>query len=67
VRKPNPSIYHLTLETLGGVAPEAAVLVDDALGNIAAARSLGIHTVHVGTDRIAAMDGLEALLSKLSD
>jgi putative hydrolase of the HAD superfamily len=67
VRKPNPRIYHLTLETLGGVAPEAAVLVDDALGNIAAARSVGIHTVHVGTDRIAAMDELEALLTKLAD
>ena len=67
VRKPNPRIYYLALETLGGVAPEAAVLVDDALGNIAAARSLGIHPVHVGTDRIAAMDELDALLSKLAD
>ena len=62
MRKPDPRIYHLTLESLGGVTPEAAVLVDDALGNITAARAVGLHGVHVGEDRIAAMDELEALL-----
>jgi epoxide hydrolase-like predicted phosphatase len=62
VRKPDPRIYHLALDALGGVAPEAAVLVDDALGNIVAARAIGIRGVHVGPDRLAAMDELEALV-----
>ena len=62
MRKPDPRIYHLTLESLGGVTPDAAVLVDDALGNITAARAVGLHGVHVGEDRIAAMDELETLL-----
>lgn len=62
MRKPDPRIFHLTLETLGGMRPAAAVLVDDALGNITAARAAGLHGVHVGPDRIAAMDELEALL-----
>lgn len=62
MRKPDPRIFHLTLETLGGMPPDAAVLVDDALGNITAARAAGLHGVHVGPDRIAAMDELEALL-----
>jgi epoxide hydrolase-like predicted phosphatase len=62
VRKPDPRIYHLALDALGGVAPEAAVLVDDALGNIVAARAIGIHGVLVGPDRLAAMDELAALV-----
>jgi len=62
VRKPDPRIFHLALDALGGIAPERAVLVDDALGNITAAQSIGLHTVLVGEDRIAAMDELEKLL-----
>ena len=62
VRKPNPRIFTLALDALGGVPPDEAVLVDDALGNIAAARSYGLHAVHVGADRLAAMDELDALL-----
>lgn len=62
VRKPDPRIFHLALDALGGVPPEAAVLVDDALGNIVAARAVGLHTVHVGEDRLAAMDELEQLV-----
>lgn len=62
VRKPDPRIYHLALDALGGVAPEAAVLVDDAPGNIVAAQAIGIRGVLVGPDRLAAMDELEALV-----
>jgi epoxide hydrolase-like predicted phosphatase len=62
VRKPDPRIYRMALDALGGVAPEAAVLVDDAVGNIAAAKAIGIHGVLVGPDRLAAMDELEALV-----
>ena len=43
--KPDPEIFDLTLE-LTGARPEEAVFVDDASRNIAAAASLGIHTVH---------------------
>jgi epoxide hydrolase-like predicted phosphatase len=63
VRKPDPRIYAMALEALGGMAPESAVLVDDALGNIKAAQAFGLQTVHVGEDRLAAMDELESLLS----
>ncbi len=62
VRKPDPRIYHLALDALGGVAPEAAVLVDDAPGNIVAAQAIGIRGVLVGPDRLAAMAELEALV-----
>ena len=62
VRKPDPRIFHLALDALGGVPPDEAVLVDDALGNIAAARSIGMHGILVGTDRLAAIDELERLL-----
>ena len=62
VRKPNPRIFEITLGELGGIPPDEAVLVDDALGNIAAARAFGMHGVLAGEDRLAAMDELEGLL-----
>lgn len=63
VRKPDPRIYALTLERLGGVAPERAVFLDDAQGNVAAARALGLHAIHVGADHRPAMGELRALLA----
>ncbi len=45
VRKPDPAIYHLTLDRLG-VAPHEAVFVDDMPDNVAAAAALGIHAIH---------------------
>jgi len=62
VRKPDPRIYHLTLERLGGVAPEEAVLLDDFEVNLAGARAIGMHGVFVGADTAAALAELEALL-----
>jgi putative hydrolase of the HAD superfamily len=62
LRKPDPRIYHLTLERLGGVAPEEAVLLDDFEVNLAGAREIGMHGVYVGADTAAALDELEALL-----
>src|SRR5207248_5923611 len=62
VRKPDPRIFHLALDALGGIPADRAVLVDDALGNITGAQALGMHTVLVGEDRLAAMDELEKLL-----
>jgi putative hydrolase of the HAD superfamily len=33
VRKPDPRIFHIALERLGGIAPERAVFLDDAPGS----------------------------------
>jgi putative hydrolase of the HAD superfamily len=45
VRKPDPAIYSLTLERLGGVAAERCVFVDDLDVNCDAARELGMTAV----------------------
>ena len=46
MRKPDPEIYALTLERLGGVEPEECVFVDDVDVNCDTARSLGMQAVH---------------------
>jgi len=43
--KPDPAIYHLTLERIGLTAPEYA-FVDDSLPNIETARQLGFAAIH---------------------
>ena len=66
VRKPDPAIYHLTLERLGGVAPEHGVFVDDHAGNIAGAHRAGLHALLVDdADPGAAMAALIELLNEL--
>jgi putative hydrolase of the HAD superfamily len=45
MRKPDPAIYSLTLERLGGVAAERCVFVDDLDLNCDAARELGMTAV----------------------
>jgi putative hydrolase of the HAD superfamily len=45
MRKPDPPIYALTLERLGGVAPERCVFVDDLDVNCDTARALGMVAV----------------------
>lgn len=63
VRKPNPAIFRLALERLGGLPPERTVFLDDSEGNVKAARSLGMHAVHVRGDVSEAIAELDALLS----
>ncbi len=46
MRKPEPEIYELTLERLGGLAPGDCVFVDDIEVNCDAARELGMRAVH---------------------
>ncbi len=46
MRKPDPAIYRLTIERLGGLSPEEHLFVDDNELNIEAARKLGLHAVH---------------------
>lgn len=60
-RKPGPAIFATTLERLGGVAPERAVFLDDAPGNVAGARSAGLHAILV-EDVDGALAELDALL-----
>jgi putative hydrolase of the HAD superfamily len=45
MRKPDPRIYTLTLEKLGGLEPEACLFVDDNELNVEAARELGMTAV----------------------
>ena len=45
LRKPDPAIYTLTLERLGGVSPERCVFVDDLDVNCETARALGMAAV----------------------
>jgi putative hydrolase of the HAD superfamily len=45
LRKPDPAIYALTLERLGGIGPEQCVFVDDLDVNCEAARALGMAAV----------------------
>jgi epoxide hydrolase-like predicted phosphatase len=62
IRKPNPRIYELTLEQLG-VDAGASVFLDDAAGNIDAARAVGMHAILVGDDHTEAFAELDALLA----
>ena len=62
LRKPDPKIFELALERLGGVEPDAAVFLDDYAGNVEAARRVGIHGIHVTDDYGAALAELRALL-----
>jgi putative hydrolase of the HAD superfamily len=63
VRKPDPRIFHLALERLGHLAPEAAVFLDDFHGNVAAAERLGMRGILVEDDHRPAMQALRALLA----
>ena len=42
--KPDPAVYHATLDRLG-VRPAEAVFIDDTAGHVTAARALGIHGI----------------------
>ena len=62
LRKPDPKIYELTLERMGGVAPEECVFVDDLEINCAAAAEIGMRPVHF-RDNAQAMGEIEAALA----
>ncbi len=63
IRKPDPAIYRLALERLGGVAPQRAVFLDDFDGNLHAADALGLRTVLVGPESGPALAELDAHLA----
>jgi epoxide hydrolase-like predicted phosphatase len=62
IRKPDPAIYHLTQERLGVTDPASILFLDDAEGNIAAARQVGWHAVQVEDDYQLAISRVETLL-----
>ena len=62
MRKPNPAIYELALDQLGGVSPEASVFLDDFAPNVEAARRVGCHGVVV-TDPVQAMTDLDRIVT----
>lgn len=61
LRKPNPAIFELTLERLGGLPPERTLFLDDFPWNVAAADALGFQTMHV-TDPVTAAGELRRRL-----
>ena len=63
MRKPNPAIFHHALALLGGVAPEAAVFLDDSSGNVIGARRAGLQAILV-QDPDAALKELDLLLGR---
>lgn len=64
MRKPNPAIFLHALDLLGGVAPEQAVFLDDAEGNVRGARRAGLHAILVdAADPQPALDELDRLLT----
>ncbi len=63
MRKPDPRIYQLTCERLD-VTPEASVFIDDNAENVAAARALGMETVHFGEDPFVAVAELDEILDR---
>jgi epoxide hydrolase-like predicted phosphatase len=60
LRKPDPEIFRLTCERLG-VAPEAAVFLDDTRRHVESARSVGLHAILV-RDPWAALTELDSIL-----
>ena len=62
IRKPDPRIFHMTLEQLGGMAPEQSMFLDDFEANITAAEALGIQGVLVESDPASAIAALDRLL-----
>jgi epoxide hydrolase-like predicted phosphatase len=61
-RKPEREIYELTLERLGGQEPNVCLFVDDVEEHCAAARELGMTTVHF-RDNDQAIPEIEAALN----
>ena len=61
MRKPDREIYELTLERLEGVPAEECLFIDDVDVNCAAARKLGMSTVHYRNNDQAIPEIREAL------
>ena len=63
IRKPDHRIYRMALQQLG-VEPEESVFLDDAAGNVEAARALGMHAILVEDDYTGALAEIDRLLAR---
>lgn len=63
VRKPDPKIFELALDAIGGVDPSDTVFLDDYHGNITAAEKLGMTGILVESDYRPAFTALDDLLN----
>jgi epoxide hydrolase-like predicted phosphatase len=63
VRKPDPAIYELALERLGGLVPESAIFLDDLPANVEVAKRLGMRGIVVEPDPGPALDELRSLVT----
>ncbi|MCR9104264.1 MAG: HAD family phosphatase [Gammaproteobacteria bacterium] len=61
MRKPNPAIFELALET-AGLGPEQVIFLDDFEGNVLAARALNIESILVDGDGAKTVADLNAVL-----
>ena len=64
MRKPNPAIYHLTMERIGAT-PSRTVFLDDLVANVHAATQLGMHGVLVEEDSTQAITTARSLTQVL--
>ena len=64
MRKPNPAIFELALET-GGFTPGQVLFLDDYEGNVIAARALNIRSILVDGDGAKTVADLDAVLNLL--
>jgi epoxide hydrolase-like predicted phosphatase len=62
MRKPNPAIYLYALQTMGDIAPQRAVFLDDVEQNVQSARNVGIQGIVVDEDPSEAIAALRQLL-----
>lgn len=60
MRKPNPAIYHLTMERIGAT-PGRTAFLDDLRANVDAANAIGMHGVWVEEDASSAIAAARAL------
>lgn len=60
MRKPNPDIYHLTMNRIGAT-PNRTAFLDDLRANVDAASALGMHGVWVEEDASGAIAAARAL------
>ncbi len=63
LRKPNPAIFLLALERLGGISPERSLFLDDYPGNIEAARAIGMQGILVGENEEETVRAVDAMMT----
>lgn len=62
VRKPDPAIFHLTMQGLGNIAAQHCIFLDDIESNVAAARQLGMQGIVVTPNPDETVSGLRHFL-----